>query len=131
MNNEPNFDGEKMKMPSESNYPTSEDSATKETKGIFIFGMVAALLVILIGLIYWYITATTVPVEPAPEPMRPTAEINKEPETTTATAQTESFGAMSTSDELSAIEADLESTNLDSLDAELQQIDTELTTSVE
>ena len=130
MDNEPHFDGEKMKMPSESNYTAREDNATKQTKGIFIFGMVAALLVILIGLIYWYTTAT-VPVDTAPEPMRPTAEMNKEPETTTATAQVDSFSAMSTSDELNAIEADLESTNLDSLDAELTQIDTELETSVE
>lgn len=129
MNNEPNFDGEKMKMPSESNVAVHEDNATRETKGIFIFGMVAALLVILIGLIYWYVTAT-VPTETAVEPLRPTAEMNQEPETTTATAQVESFGAMSTSDELTAIEADLESTGLDSLDAELTQIDTELETSV-
>lgn len=129
MDNEPHFDGEKMKMPSESNYTVREDNATKQTKGIFIFGMVAALLVILIGLIYWYTTAT-VPVV-TPEPLRPTAEMNKEPETTTATAQVESFGAMSTSDELSTIEADLESTNLDTLDTELTQIDTELETSVE
>lgn len=130
MNNEPNFDGEKMKMPSESNYTAREDNATKQTKGIFIFGMVAALIVILIGLVYWY-TMATAPVETLPTPTRPTAEMNKEPETTTATAQVESFGAMSTSDELTAIEADLESTNLDSLDTELTQIDTELETSVE
>lgn len=130
MDNEPHFDGEKMKMPSESNNTAREDNATTQTKGIFIFGMVAALLVILIGLIYWYTTAT-VPVATTPEPMRPTAEMNKEPETTTATAQVESFGAMSTSDELSTIEADLESTNLDTLDTELTQIDTELQTSVE
>lgn len=130
MDNEPHFDGEKMKMPSESNHTAREDRATKETKGIFIFAMVAALLMILISLIYWY-TIATVPVQTTPEPTRPTAEMNKEPETPTATAQVESFGAMSTSDELGAIEADLESTNLDSLDAELTQIDTELETSVE
>ena len=130
MDNEPNFAGEKMKMPTESNYQTGSEQATKETKGVFLIGMIAALVVILVGLIYWYLTAQT-PVAVVETPLRPTAEMNKEPETTTATAQTESFGAMSTSDELGAIEADLESTNLDTLDSELIQIDTELESTVE
>ncbi len=130
MNNEPNFEGEKMKMPTERETIMSGDQATKETKGVFIFGLVAALLVILAGLVYWYIVMQE-PVAVIETPTRPTLETNKEPETTNAAAQVESFGAMSTSDEITAIEADLESTNLDSLDTELQQIDVELESSVE
>ncbi len=130
MDNEPNFEGEKMKMPTGNNQVGANEQTVQETKGVFIFGMIAALLVILMGLIYWYMTAQA-PVEVAETPLRPTAEMNKEPETTTATAQVESFGAMSTSDELGAIEADLESTNLDGLDSELTQIDAELESTVE
>ncbi len=130
MDNEPNFEGEKMKMPTERGTIMDSDQTTKDTKGVFIFGLVAALLVILAGLIYWYFVMQA-PVVVVETPTRPTLETNKEPETTTATAQTESFNAMSTSDEISAIEADLESTNLTGLDTEMQQIDTELETSVE
>ena len=130
MNNEPNFEGEKMKMPTERTTITDSDQTTKDTKGVFIFGLIAALVVILVGLVYWYIVMQE-PVAVVETPARPTLETNKEPETTTATAQTESFNAMSTSDEINAIEADLESTNLDTLDSELQQIDTELEASVE
>ena len=130
MENEPNFEGEKMKMPTERETITSSDQATKDTKGVFIFGMIAALVVILAGLVYWYIVMQE-PAVVTETPTRPTLETNKEPETTTATAQTESYGAMSTSDEITAIEADLESTNLEAIDSELQQIDIELESSVE
>ena len=58
--------------------------------------------------------------------MRPTYETNKEPESTTAKAQVDTLGVMSTSDELGAIEADLESTSLTNLDTELIPIDQEL-----
>jgi len=125
MDKEPHFEGEKMRMPSEPVSTGIENKAEGETRGAFIIIMFIALIVILAGLFYWYYTSMQVPVI-APEPSRPTLETNKEPETTTATAQVESYAAMSTSDELSAIEADLESTNLDSLDTELNQIDTEL-----
>ena len=63
--------------------------------------------------------------------MRPTAEMNKEPETTNTVAEVDSFSALSTSDELSAIEADLESTNLDGLEAELGEVEIEIETSVQ
>jgi uncharacterized Zn finger protein len=67
---------------------------------------------------------------PQVESLRPTAEMNKEPETTTATAQVEAFNTMSTSDEISSIEADLDSTNLVNLEIEMQQIDAELDASM-
>jgi cytoskeletal protein RodZ len=125
MDNEPHFEGEKMKLPSEPVSSGIENKAEGETRGAFIIFLVIALVVILAGLFFWYYTSMQVPAL-TPEPSRPTLETNKEPETTTATAQVESYAAMSTSDELTAIEADLESTNLDSLDSELTQIDTEL-----
>lgn len=129
MDNEPHFEGEKMKMPSEAVSTGVENKAEGETRGAFIIVLFFALIVILAGLFYWYYIGMQTPVV-TEEPTRPTLETNKEPETTTATAQVESYGAMSTSDELTAIEADLESTNLDSLDTELTQIDTELEAAV-
>lgn len=127
MDNQPNFEGEEMKNPTPTNNFNSPEDATAKTKGPFIILLFVALALILAGLFYWYKTASVIP-PPIITPERPTAEMNKEPETTTATAQVDSFSAMSTSDELNALEADLESTNLDSLEAELLQIDAELNT---
>jgi flagellar basal body-associated protein FliL len=130
MTNEPNFEGDKMKAPSSNISVSAEDITIKESKGTFIIIMVAALLVILVGLFFWYKSTQTM-LEPVATPVRPTAEMNQEPETTTAEAQVDSFSALSTSDELGAIEADLESTNLTNLEIELQQIDAELEASVQ
>lgn len=80
---------------------------------------------ILGGLYYWY-TISTNPVIIDLTPTRPTLETNKEPETRTATAQVDTLTVMSTSDELSVIEADLLSTDLDSLETEINQIEAEL-----
>ncbi len=83
---------------------------------------------ILGGLYYWY-SISIQPVVIDLNQTRPTLETNKEPETPTATAQIESLTVMSTSDELSAIEADLLSTDLDTLETEINQIEAELETS--
>lgn len=121
---EPNFEGEVMKMPTETNIAPVDDRPSGINKSLLL--MIIGLLILVGGLMaYWYFVLNTTPVITEP-PTRPTLETNKEPETPTATAQTESFGAMSTSDEISAIEADIESTNLDSLETELPQIDAEL-----
>ena len=124
MVNEPNFEGEEMKIPSE-NLSAAAVVENPKTQFGTILVLTGVLIIILAGLFYWYQLSNKVPVA-TPAPMRPSVEQNAEPETPTATAQTESFGAMSTSDELTAIEADIESTNLDSLDSELGQIDAAL-----
>lgn len=51
---------------------------------------------------------------------------NNEPETPRATADAKILDTVSSSDELASIEADLESTNLDSLDNELDQAGREI-----
>lgn len=113
-----------MKLPSENFSVSAEVENPKTQLGSILF-LGVVLLAILAGLFYWYQLSNQVPVA-TPAPMRPSVEQNAEPETPTATAQTDSFGAMSTSDEITAIEADIESTNLDSLDSELGQIDATL-----
>ncbi|MEZ4194828.1 MAG: hypothetical protein R3B53_00285 [Candidatus Paceibacterota bacterium] len=125
MDNQPKFEGEEMKMPEQMPTESEVDTAVTEHKGLTIIMLLVALVVILIGLVYWYQAMNReVPMQEVP--MRPTYETNNEPESTTAEAQVDSFGVMSTSDELGTIEADLESTNLDSLEAEMIQIEEEL-----
>jgi hypothetical protein len=128
-NEQPVFEESEMKLPtkqvSAADVPTTL-SEPQHHKGLVIIILIGALLLLLIGLFLWYKASQLPTAVPPPAPLRPTAEMNNEPESTTAEAEVESFGAMSTSDELDAIEADLESTNLDSLESELIQIETEL-----
>lgn len=96
-------------------------------KDLFIRRKVVTIVVvsILVSGIYWYIQ-THKPEIITTIPTRPTPEMNKEPESSTAYAQVDSLNTMSTSDELGVIEADLESTNLDSLTREFNAIEAEL-----
>ena len=123
---QPNFEGEEMKLPTMRPGSSEPETSKTFTSGTIITILFVALGFILAGLTYWYITAKAVPEIVPVTTTRPTLETNREPETPTATAQVESFAAMSTSDELTAIEADLMSTNLETLEAELLQIDQEL-----
>lgn len=122
----PNYDKEEMKMPEGSAMPDSQPESSVAS-GPVIFALAIVLLAILGGLYYWFSTLNTPPVEVIPTPIeRPSVEENNEPESTTAEAQTDTLDVVSTSDEINAIEADLEGTSLDALDAELEAIDAEL-----
>jgi len=127
----PNFEGEEMKLPTMRPQSRDRNSSPLFTSSTLITLLFLALGLILAGLTYWYIMGSGAVAPAAPLPLRPTLETNREPETVTATAQVESFTIMSTSDEIAAIEADLESTNLESLEGELLQIDQELEASFE
>lgn len=123
---EPDLEGVEMKMPEGTKAPA--DTSVPNNKpilGLIIVLLFLILLLILAGLYYWS-TFMNQPMAADPAPMRPTAEQNQEPESTTARARTENLDVISTSNELDAIEADVESTNLDDLDAELSAIDAEL-----
>ncbi|NCN11976.1 hypothetical protein GW937_01485 [Candidatus Kaiserbacteria bacterium] len=124
---EPNYEGLEMKMPENADQQPSE-AVTKSTviNGPILLILTLLLVLILGGMYYWFSTLTTTPVTPTPEVVRPTPGQNNEPESTTAEAQTDMTLVTSPSDELSTIEADLEATNLDGLDAALQNIETEL-----
>ncbi len=84
--------------------------------------LVIVLVLILTGLYIWggFLSneVNTVPTE--------TPIINNEPETPRAEADQTILETLSPSDDMSAIEADINSTNLDSLDSELTTIDVEL-----
>lgn len=87
--------------------------------------IIAVLILLVIWSIYWLFIKEKEEIA-TPIPLRPTPEMNKEPESPTAYAQVDSLNTISTSDELGAIEADLESTNLDSLLFETIAIEAEL-----
>jgi uncharacterized protein HemX len=121
--NEPNFEGEEMKMPENTDAQPEAKRESSVVNGPLLLVLTLLLVLILGGMYYWFATLTTNEIQ---TPERPIAEQNNEPESTTAEAQTETMQAVSTSDEISAIEADIEATNLDSLDSELNAIDAEL-----
>jgi len=118
---------EKLKMPEErfGNIVVEEHSSVL---AIILGMLIVFLMLILAGLYVWgeYLNKP-----PVPEPVsvtleRPNAEENNEPESTTAEAEVETMSAISTSDEISAIESDLSGTFVDSLDAEFVTIEGEL-----
>ena len=123
--NEPNFEGEEMKMPTEVVVAPAQENKNILNSTIILL-LFIILVVILGGLYYWYSIVKSIPII-QPTNNRPTAEQNNEPESTNAEAQTQALDVVSTSDELGAIEADVSSTNLDNLDAELNALDAELT----
>jgi len=119
------FSGEEMKMPENSTPVQTPSKSVLTGPIILLLGLL--LLGVLAGLYLWFSNLNGTP-EPVPDPVveRPTPEENNEPESATAEAQTENLGTMSTSDEISAIEADIEATDIESLDAELEAIEAEL-----
>jgi hypothetical protein len=122
----PTFKTDELKIPTTSMASAAQRPLEKSRLApLILITLVILLLVVLAGLYYWQQLLTTAPLVPSAS-LRPTAEQNQEPESTTARAQTDSISTLSTSDELNAIEADLGSTNLNSLDSELRAIDAEL-----
>lgn len=122
----PTFKTDELKIPSASIASVTQRPLEKSRMAPLILVTLVVLLIgVLAGLYYWQQLLTTAPLVPSAS-LRPTAEQNQEPESTTARAQTDIISTLSTSDELTAIEADLGSTNLNSLDSELRAIDAEL-----
>lgn len=91
--------------------------------GIIIALLAAALVLIALA---WYLWFRAIP-EPAPAPIRPTAAMNNEPESTTAEAQADALLVLSTSNELNTIIADLAGTDTTALESEFTAIEAELT----
>lgn len=120
----PDFSNEEMKMPETALAQNVNRREPSVINGPLLAVLAILLVLILGGMYYWFGTMSTTQA-PAPT-LRPSDEMNNEPESTTAEAQTQTMQAVSTSDELSAIEADLESTNLEAMDSEMQAIETEM-----
>lgn len=123
---EPNFEGEAMHLPTERVAPLSTEEATPRLLTAPIIVLLFLILVaILAGFYYWYTIVMSEQVVPETG-TRPNAEQNNEPESTTAEARTGLMDVVSTSDELDAINADAQSTNLDDLTTEVTAIEADL-----
>lgn len=87
-----------------------------------ILGVLLIVLVLILGGLYlWGATLTR------EQQIEESLDIpNNEPETPRAEADAQILETVSSSDSLDAIEADIESTNLDSLDTELTSMEAEL-----
>lgn len=118
---EPNFEGEEMKIPegmTEAETPTIDTKTAINTTVIIL--LVLVLAAIFAGLGYWYYLVMNVPLTDTTteDPMIMDIEMNN----TDINTETE----MSNSDEIDAIETDIDNTNLEELDQEMAEIDAEL-----
>jgi len=123
-NTEPVIADSEMKVPEEAmrmSHTGGDQSALPIVLGVII----VLLVLILAGLYLWGTTLEGTPMPATSDSLRPTAEENNEPESTTADAQVQALETVSTSNSLDAIEADVDSTALDAIDAELGAIDAE------
>ncbi|MFM2382005.1 MAG: hypothetical protein RLZZ76_772 [Candidatus Parcubacteria bacterium] len=115
---------------SEGHFGTTELLTEKPSYfGIILSILIVILMCILGGLYAWSEQILKNKALEENTPTRPTNEQNNEPESTTAEASVETLGAMSTSDEIDAIEADLESTPIEAevFEAELNNVESTLT----
>ncbi len=123
---EPNFENEAMHVPSTRvSTPLTEPTTPRLLSAPIIILLFLILVAILAGFYYWYTLVMQEQVT-IPTSTRPTAEQNNEPESTTAEARTDLMDVVSTSDELEAIAADAQSTNLEDLTSEITPIETDL-----
>ena len=101
--------------------PRSFTEKHHEHLGLMLGALVLLVVIIIGGLFLW--GGMLVKEDPAfQERVIP----NNEPETPRAIVDTQILETLSPSDDLGAIEADLNSTNLDSIDADITTIDAEL-----
>jgi flagellar basal body-associated protein FliL len=123
---EPNFDGEPMRMPTVQAGRPIETTATTSILSLPIIILLTLILVAILGGFYYWYTLVMKEAAAIPVANRPTAEQNNEPESPTAEARTETTDVVSTSDELTSIRADIDSTHLEDLDNEIPAIESEL-----
>jgi hypothetical protein len=127
---EPNFEGEEMKLPESAVEVDNTAPATGSLVSAPILILLFAILVSLLGgIYYWYTILMATPVN-VPAPTRPTAEMNNEPESTTVEARTSATDVVSTSDDIDAIGADAESTQIEDLNTLMQPIENELNAAI-
>jgi len=107
--------------------PKALDPANKQNHLVAILGVVIIMLILILAGLYLLSTTAINPFSV----FSPTAQITtgsvSEPENTNFETVVEVVPALSDSDEISAIEVDLQNTDLENLDAELINIDTEFT----
>lgn len=123
---EPNFEGEEMKIPEgvvETEAPVVPSKSILNTTLIVL--LTAVLIAIFAGLGYWYTLVMNTPLTDTTieEPTTPETVQDETPSEETTNTKNNN---LSNSDEIEAIEADINNTELEELDRELDQIDAEL-----
>ena len=115
-------------MPEEDFLETEPATKTLPSMPLILFGVILLLIGILGGLLWWgtQIINTAPEANPVPTATRPTPEENNEPESNNAEADVQIINTVSSSDQVEAIMADIESTDIETLDKELTTIDNEL-----
>jgi cell division protein FtsX len=121
---EPDFEGEAMKVPAAMQSVPEPTTSGSLMSGPILILLVAILLALLGGIYYWYTIVMSTPITATPS--RPSAAMNNEPESTTAEARAGATDVVSTSDDLDAIGADIESTKLEDIDEGFTAIESEL-----
>lgn len=120
------FKKEELKMPKEQFGVTNHEDGPSYL-GIILGVLIIILICILGGLYMWSEILKKNEIQQiVPESTRPTAEKNNEPESTNAEAEVETLNALSPSNELGAIEADLGSTIITDPEVDLTAVETEL-----
>lgn len=115
---EPNFEGEEMKIPEgvvETEAPAMPAKSALSTTMIVL--LTVALIAIFAGLGYWYTLVMNAPLTDTMMEDQMMPETNDDEMMNTE---------LSNSDEIEAIEADIDNTELEEMDRELDQIDAEL-----
>ena len=122
------FSKNEFKMPEERFGGGDVQTEQPSHIGVILGVLVLLLMVILGGLYLWGTSMQNQQNLPVVDstPQRPTAEENNEPESTNAETDVEIDAALSTSDELSAIQADIDSTRMDTLNKEIPAIEAEV-----
>lgn len=117
------FSKNELKMP-EEHFGKGRTDKQPSFLGITIGLLILILMVILGGLYLWSeeLQKRSAVIPPI-DTLRPTAEENNEPESNNAEADVETMQALSTSDEIDAINADLESTNFETATSGLIEIE--------
>lgn len=126
---EPNFEGEEMKLPTVGKFKAAPPTRNQSLLSLPIIVLLFLILIsILGGLYYWYLLVTKP--EVLDTVLRPTTEQNNEPESTTAEARVGVTDVVSTSDDVEAIRADLESTQFEDINTLTAPIESELNAAV-
>lgn len=112
-----------MKVP-EGTPSTRATTISGQGFGIILAILCAVLLLLLGGMYYWFTSQQSSTIDDGT--LRPTADENKEPESTNARAGVDALGTLSTSNELDAIRADIESTDIQGINSDLQAIEAEI-----
>lgn len=125
MNEENKYTPEEIEQPVPGTEDSFEAPPEPEGESANLIVIVAVLVVVFVlALVGLYIWGSMLSSEPEANELRVIE--NNEPETVRADADVQILETVSTSDTIEAIEADIESTNLDSLENELNMIEAEL-----